>query len=160
MPTQNYNSLRYNVSYTSCFYCDILVYLANVLLFLLQGLQIEPSLFQCSKPECNSSPLEYITLINNKLLLDIRRHIKKYYNVSDVHPIWYFVCTATTELAAGYYPGPGFVLFLWQPDTEALFRGKSTETSKAWALNGTINATMYDKTYYILFLAINVLLTL
>lgn len=44
------------------------------------GLQIEPSLFQCSKPECNSSPLEYITLINNKLLLDIRRHIKKYYN--------------------------------------------------------------------------------
>ncbi|XP_040194139.1 DNA polymerase alpha catalytic subunit isoform X2 [Rana temporaria] len=44
------------------------------------GLQIEPSLFQCSKPECNSSPLEYTTLINNKLHLDIRRHLKKYYS--------------------------------------------------------------------------------
>nr|DBA34120.1 TPA: hypothetical protein GDO54_001717 [Pyxicephalus adspersus] len=43
------------------------------------GVQIEPSLFQCSKPECNASPLEYTTQIHNKLLLDIRRHIKKYY---------------------------------------------------------------------------------
>ncbi|XP_018416639.1 PREDICTED: DNA polymerase alpha catalytic subunit [Nanorana parkeri] len=43
------------------------------------GLQIEPSLLQCSKPECSSSPLEYTMLIHNKLLLDIRRHIKKYY---------------------------------------------------------------------------------
>ncbi|XP_069800920.1 DNA polymerase alpha catalytic subunit isoform X2 [Dendropsophus ebraccatus] len=44
------------------------------------GLQIEPSLLRCSKPECDASPLSHVAQIHNKLLLDIRRHIKKYYS--------------------------------------------------------------------------------
>ncbi|KAM3936321.1 DNA polymerase alpha catalytic subunit [Leptodactylus fuscus] len=44
------------------------------------GLQIEPSLFRCSKPECDASPLNHVAQVHNKLLLDIRRHIKKYYS--------------------------------------------------------------------------------
>ncbi|XP_040279637.1 DNA polymerase alpha catalytic subunit isoform X2 [Bufo bufo] len=44
------------------------------------GLQIEPSLLRCSKPECDASPLNHVPQVQNKLLLDIRRHIKKYYS--------------------------------------------------------------------------------
>ncbi|XP_066455954.1 DNA polymerase alpha catalytic subunit [Eleutherodactylus coqui] len=44
------------------------------------GLQIEPSLLRCSKPECDASPLNHVAQVQNKLLLDIRRHIKKYYS--------------------------------------------------------------------------------
>ncbi|KAM8977106.1 DNA polymerase alpha catalytic subunit [Pelodytes ibericus] len=44
------------------------------------GLQIEPSLKRCSKPECDASPMDRVIQLQNKLILDIRRHIKKYYN--------------------------------------------------------------------------------
>ncbi|XP_031752563.1 DNA polymerase alpha catalytic subunit isoform X3 [Xenopus tropicalis] len=44
------------------------------------GLQIEPGLKRCSKPECDASPLDYVIQVQNKLLLDIRRYIKKYYS--------------------------------------------------------------------------------
>uniref|UniRef100_A0A8C5LWH3 DNA polymerase n=1 Tax=Leptobrachium leishanense TaxID=445787 RepID=A0A8C5LWH3_9ANUR len=44
------------------------------------GLQIEPSLKRCSKPECDTSPLDNVVQLQNKLMLDIRRHIKKYYS--------------------------------------------------------------------------------
>lgn len=49
----------------------------------LQGLLIEASLLRCSKKECDESPLNYVKQINNKLILDIRRYIKKYYSVSN-----------------------------------------------------------------------------
>ncbi|KAG8450588.1 hypothetical protein GDO86_003019 [Hymenochirus boettgeri] len=44
------------------------------------GLHIEPSLMRCSKPECDASPLDHVIQIQHKLLLDMRRCIKKYYN--------------------------------------------------------------------------------
>ncbi|XP_075710123.1 DNA polymerase alpha catalytic subunit isoform X2 [Rhinoderma darwinii] len=44
------------------------------------ALQIEPSLLRCSKPECDASPLDHVAQVHNKLLLDIRRNIKKYYS--------------------------------------------------------------------------------
>ncbi|XP_054830106.1 DNA polymerase alpha catalytic subunit [Eublepharis macularius] len=44
------------------------------------GLMIEASLLHCSKKECDESPLKYITQINNKLVLDIRCYIRKYYS--------------------------------------------------------------------------------
>ncbi|XP_063811770.1 DNA polymerase alpha catalytic subunit isoform X2 [Pseudophryne corroboree] len=44
------------------------------------ALQIEPSLLRCSKPECDATPLDHVSQMNNKLVLDIRRHIKKYYS--------------------------------------------------------------------------------
>uniref|UniRef100_A0A8D0G4W1 DNA polymerase n=1 Tax=Sphenodon punctatus TaxID=8508 RepID=A0A8D0G4W1_SPHPU len=44
------------------------------------GSRIEPSLQQCSKEECGVSPLEYLIQLSNKLNLDIRRFIKKYYS--------------------------------------------------------------------------------
>ncbi|XP_053168394.1 DNA polymerase alpha catalytic subunit isoform X2 [Hemicordylus capensis] len=44
------------------------------------GLLIEASLIQCSKKECDESPLNYIMQINNQLILDIRCFIKKYYS--------------------------------------------------------------------------------
>ncbi|XP_077199119.1 DNA polymerase alpha catalytic subunit isoform X2 [Paroedura picta] len=44
------------------------------------GLLIEASLLQCSKKECDESPLKYITQLNNKLILDIRHYIRKYYS--------------------------------------------------------------------------------
>nr|XP_060626106.1 DNA polymerase alpha catalytic subunit [Anolis sagrei ordinatus] len=42
-------------------------------------LMIEASLLHCTKKECNESPSNYLMQINNKLILDIRRYIKKYY---------------------------------------------------------------------------------
>uniref|UniRef100_A0A8C0QP38 DNA polymerase n=1 Tax=Chelonoidis abingdonii TaxID=106734 RepID=A0A8C0QP38_CHEAB len=44
------------------------------------GKLMEPSLQQCSKKECDESPFNYMIQMNNKLLLDIRRHLKSYYN--------------------------------------------------------------------------------
>uniref|UniRef100_A0A803TRE8 DNA polymerase n=1 Tax=Anolis carolinensis TaxID=28377 RepID=A0A803TRE8_ANOCA len=42
-------------------------------------LMIEASLLHCTKKECNESPSNYLMQINNKLILDIRCYIKKYY---------------------------------------------------------------------------------
>uniref|UniRef100_A0A8C4VQ49 DNA polymerase n=1 Tax=Gopherus evgoodei TaxID=1825980 RepID=A0A8C4VQ49_9SAUR len=44
------------------------------------GKLMEPSLQQCSKKECDESPFNYMIQMNNKLLLDIRRYLKSYYN--------------------------------------------------------------------------------
>ncbi|CAJ1082305.1 DNA polymerase alpha catalytic subunit [Xyrichtys novacula] len=44
------------------------------------GAKIEPSLMQCCHIPCRSCPLDCVVNISNKLLLDIRRHIKKYYS--------------------------------------------------------------------------------
>ncbi|XP_072850377.2 DNA polymerase alpha catalytic subunit isoform X4 [Pogona vitticeps] len=43
------------------------------------GLIMTFSLKKCSKKECDESPLDYEMQINNKLILDIRGYIKKYY---------------------------------------------------------------------------------
>ncbi|XP_020508693.2 DNA polymerase alpha catalytic subunit [Labrus bergylta] len=44
------------------------------------GSKMEPSLLQCCHIPCGSRPVDYVVNISNKLLLDIRRHIKKYYS--------------------------------------------------------------------------------
>uniref|UniRef100_A0A3B4AGT0 DNA polymerase n=1 Tax=Periophthalmus magnuspinnatus TaxID=409849 RepID=A0A3B4AGT0_9GOBI len=44
------------------------------------GLKLEPSLMRCCHIPCGSRPIDYTVNISNKLLLDIRRHIKKYYS--------------------------------------------------------------------------------
>ncbi|XP_039983546.1 DNA polymerase alpha catalytic subunit isoform X2 [Xiphias gladius] len=44
------------------------------------GLKLEPSLMRCCHIPCASRPIDYAVNISNKLLLDIRRHIKKYYS--------------------------------------------------------------------------------
>ncbi|XP_032865986.2 DNA polymerase alpha catalytic subunit isoform X2 [Tyto alba] len=44
------------------------------------GRFIEPSLQRCSKTECEEPPFNYVVQMNNKLLLDIRRYLGKYYN--------------------------------------------------------------------------------
>ncbi|XP_010292696.1 PREDICTED: DNA polymerase alpha catalytic subunit-like [Phaethon lepturus] len=44
------------------------------------GRFIEPSLQRCSKTECEEPPFNYVVQMNNKLLLDIRRYLRKYYN--------------------------------------------------------------------------------
>ncbi|XP_053344293.1 DNA polymerase alpha catalytic subunit isoform X2 [Clarias gariepinus] len=44
------------------------------------GNVIEPSLTRCCHVPCNASPLRYHVQISNKLLLDIRRHVRKYYS--------------------------------------------------------------------------------
>uniref|UniRef100_A0A671X2E3 DNA polymerase n=1 Tax=Sparus aurata TaxID=8175 RepID=A0A671X2E3_SPAAU len=41
---------------------------------------LEPSLLRCCHVPCGGSPIDYAVNISNKLLLDIRRHIKKYYS--------------------------------------------------------------------------------
>ncbi|XP_028655248.1 DNA polymerase alpha catalytic subunit isoform X1 [Erpetoichthys calabaricus] len=43
------------------------------------GKVIEPSLIRCSNITCEASPLSFVTQMCNKLILDIRRHIKMYY---------------------------------------------------------------------------------
>ncbi|OXB62902.1 hypothetical protein ASZ78_001024 [Callipepla squamata] len=48
--------------------------------FDCSGRFIEPSLQRCSKSECEEPPFNHVVQMNNKLLLDIRRYIKKYYN--------------------------------------------------------------------------------
>lgn len=44
------------------------------------GVKMEPSLMRCCHIPCGSRPIDYTVNISNKLLLDIRRHIKKYYS--------------------------------------------------------------------------------
>ncbi|XP_036602466.1 DNA polymerase alpha catalytic subunit isoform X2 [Trichosurus vulpecula] len=44
------------------------------------GTQIEPSLFRCCNLACDASPMTFTDQLNNKLIMDIRRCIKKYYN--------------------------------------------------------------------------------
>uniref|UniRef100_A0A8C4NTP1 DNA polymerase n=1 Tax=Dicentrarchus labrax TaxID=13489 RepID=A0A8C4NTP1_DICLA len=44
------------------------------------GSKLEPSLMRCCHTPCGSRPIDYTVNISNKLLLDIRRHIKKYYS--------------------------------------------------------------------------------
>ncbi|XP_024136081.1 DNA polymerase alpha catalytic subunit isoform X2 [Oryzias melastigma] len=44
------------------------------------GNKLEPSLMRCCHVPCQSRPIDYPVHISNKLLLDIRRHIKKYYS--------------------------------------------------------------------------------
>lgn len=51
-------------------------------LSLFQGSRLEPSLMRCCHVPCGGRPIEYSVNISNKLRLDIRRHIKKYYSVS------------------------------------------------------------------------------
>lgn len=49
---------------------------------LFQGNKVEPGLMRCCHIPCQSRPIDHPVHISNKLLLDIRRHIKKYYSVS------------------------------------------------------------------------------
>ncbi|TRY69884.1 hypothetical protein DNTS_015347, partial [Danionella cerebrum] len=44
------------------------------------GSTLQPSLKRCCHIPCESSPMDHHVRIGNKLLLDIRRHIKKYYS--------------------------------------------------------------------------------
>ncbi|XP_068566425.1 DNA polymerase alpha catalytic subunit [Cebidichthys violaceus] len=44
------------------------------------GLKLEPGLLRCCHVPCGSRPVDYAVNISNKLLHDIRRHIKKYYS--------------------------------------------------------------------------------
>ncbi|XP_026219892.1 LOW QUALITY PROTEIN: DNA polymerase alpha catalytic subunit [Anabas testudineus] len=44
------------------------------------GAKLEPSLMRCCHIPCGNSPIDYAVNISNKLLLDIRRHVKKYYS--------------------------------------------------------------------------------
>uniref|UniRef100_A0A8C2U5Z9 DNA polymerase n=1 Tax=Coturnix japonica TaxID=93934 RepID=A0A8C2U5Z9_COTJA len=48
--------------------------------FDCSGRFIEPSLQRCSKSDCEEPPFNHVVQMNNKLLLDIRRYLKKYYN--------------------------------------------------------------------------------
>ncbi|XP_063339410.1 DNA polymerase alpha catalytic subunit isoform X1 [Pelmatolapia mariae] len=43
------------------------------------GAKVEPSLMRCCHIPCGGSPADYVVNIRNKLVLDIRRHIKRYY---------------------------------------------------------------------------------
>nr|XP_008541375.1 PREDICTED: DNA polymerase alpha catalytic subunit-like [Equus przewalskii] len=40
---------------------------------------MEPSLYRCSNIDCKASPLTFMVQLSNKLIMDIRRCIKKYY---------------------------------------------------------------------------------
>ncbi|XP_024910225.1 DNA polymerase alpha catalytic subunit isoform X2 [Cynoglossus semilaevis] len=44
------------------------------------GSKLEPSLLRCCHVSCGSHPIDYVANISNKLVLDIRRHIRKYYS--------------------------------------------------------------------------------
>ncbi|XP_012304282.1 DNA polymerase alpha catalytic subunit isoform X1 [Aotus nancymaae] len=44
------------------------------------GTDMEPSLYRCSNIDCNASPLTFTVQLSNKLIMDIRRFIKKYYD--------------------------------------------------------------------------------
>lgn len=43
------------------------------------GTDVEPSLYRCSNIDCKASPLTSVVQLSNKLIMDIRRCIKKYY---------------------------------------------------------------------------------
>ncbi|KAM4718751.1 DNA polymerase alpha catalytic subunit isoform 2-T2 [Anableps anableps] len=44
------------------------------------GEKAEPSLMRCCHIPCTNSPIDHVVNISNKLRLDIRRHIKRYYS--------------------------------------------------------------------------------
>lgn len=44
------------------------------------GSKIEPSLLRCCEVSCGGRPIDHHMQISNKLLLDIRRHIRRYYS--------------------------------------------------------------------------------
>ncbi|KAL2768884.1 DNA polymerase alpha catalytic subunit isoform 3 [Daubentonia madagascariensis] len=44
------------------------------------GTDMEPSLYRCSNINCKASPLTFTVQLSNKLIVDIRRFIKKYYD--------------------------------------------------------------------------------
>ncbi|XP_068200124.1 DNA polymerase alpha catalytic subunit [Antennarius striatus] len=44
------------------------------------GSRSEPSLMRCCHIPCSSRPIDHAVKISNKLLLDIRRHLKRYYS--------------------------------------------------------------------------------
>ncbi|XP_043928239.1 DNA polymerase alpha catalytic subunit [Protopterus annectens] len=44
------------------------------------GQNTEPSLLRCCNVGCDGSPVNFVTQISNKLILDVRRHIRKYYS--------------------------------------------------------------------------------
>uniref|UniRef100_A0A8D2DS93 DNA polymerase n=1 Tax=Sciurus vulgaris TaxID=55149 RepID=A0A8D2DS93_SCIVU len=44
------------------------------------GTDVEPSLYRCSNIDCKASPLTFTVQLSNKLIMDIRRCIKKYYD--------------------------------------------------------------------------------
>ncbi|XP_063490818.1 DNA polymerase alpha catalytic subunit isoform X10 [Symphalangus syndactylus] len=44
------------------------------------GTDMEPSLYRCSNVDCKASPLTFTVQLSNKLIMDIRRFIKKYYD--------------------------------------------------------------------------------
>ncbi|XP_063063465.1 DNA polymerase alpha catalytic subunit [Engraulis encrasicolus] len=44
------------------------------------GTKLEPGLLRCFQVSCEGHPVDHYTQISNKLLLDIRRHIRKYYS--------------------------------------------------------------------------------
>ncbi|XP_004872292.1 DNA polymerase alpha catalytic subunit isoform X2 [Heterocephalus glaber] len=44
------------------------------------GTDLEPSLYRCSNIDCKASPLTFVVQLSNKLIMDIRRCIKKYYD--------------------------------------------------------------------------------
>ncbi|KAF7213996.1 DNA polymerase alpha catalytic subunit isoform X2 [Nothobranchius furzeri] len=54
----------------------------NVYDSVFEGLgdRVEPSLTRCRHIPCGSRPIDYVVNISNRLLLDIRRHVKKYYS--------------------------------------------------------------------------------
>lgn len=58
--------------------------------FCFQGRFIEPSLQRCSKTECEEPPYSYVVQMDNKLLLDIRRYLRKYYSVSMQKILWFW----------------------------------------------------------------------
>ncbi|XP_028935411.1 DNA polymerase alpha catalytic subunit [Ornithorhynchus anatinus] len=43
------------------------------------GFQMQPSLERCGNPACDVSTLTFTTQLINRLILDVRRHIRKYY---------------------------------------------------------------------------------
>ncbi|XP_067848908.1 DNA polymerase alpha catalytic subunit isoform X2 [Heptranchias perlo] len=45
------------------------------------GPQIQPSLLHCSNIDCDTLPIQYEVQMRNKLSLDVRRHIKRYYSI-------------------------------------------------------------------------------
>ncbi|XP_045146690.1 DNA polymerase alpha catalytic subunit isoform X1 [Echinops telfairi] len=48
--------------------------------FDCSGTNVEPSLYRCSNIDCKASPLDSTAQMSNKLILDIRRRIKNYYD--------------------------------------------------------------------------------
>uniref|UniRef100_A0A452U9N0 DNA polymerase n=1 Tax=Ursus maritimus TaxID=29073 RepID=A0A452U9N0_URSMA len=43
------------------------------------GTDMEPSLYRCSNIDCKASPLTFMVQLSNKLIMDMRRCVKKYY---------------------------------------------------------------------------------